>query len=75
MDWEKYEKMITESFTRELALLHFEMDVLRKALELACDYVKDEWEGTKFDKDAMKFGGFENFFIKIARDILNENHK
>lgn len=43
---------------------------LKKALELACDYVLDEWAGTKFGKEAEKFGGFVNYFIEQAKDSL-----
>ena len=51
------------------------LNTIEKALELACDYVRDEYEGTYLGDEAESFGGFEECFKNKAKEMLkNENN-
>ena len=47
-----------------------ELAIKDKALELACGYVLDEWQGTAFGDNVEKIGGFVKYFIEQAKEEL-----
>ena len=47
--------------------------ILKEALNLACNYIAGDWDGTSFGKEVEKVGGYANYFKNKAREKLYGN--